>query len=119
MVKTRDHSDAIVVVSVLTNNAKRGQSLSYIRGYQEAIMWMLKQETNASNIVFLACPPATAFQTRIYNCYTQDLCDEEGIQFSNTLIKEENLCSDGYHLQFKYQHLMSKSVAAAVLDMEI
>ena len=119
MVKTRDHSDAIVVVSVLTNNAKKGQSLSYIRGYQEAIIWMLKQETNASNIVFLACPPATAFQTRIYNCYIQDLCDEEAIRFSNTLIKEENLCSDGYHLQFKYQHLMSKSVAAAVLDMEI
>ena len=119
MVKTRDHSDAIVVVSVLTNNAKKGQSLSYIRGYQEAIIWMLKQETNASNIVFLACPPATAFQTRIYNCYTQDLCDEESIRFSNTLIKEEHLWLDGYHLQFKYQHLMSKSVAAAVLDMEI
>ena len=119
MVKTRDHTDAIVVVSVLTNNARKGQSLSHIRGYQEAIIWMLKQETDAKNIVFLACPPATAFQTSIYNCYTQDLCDKEGIRFSNTLIKQDHLGSDGYHLQFKHQHLMSKSVAAAILDMEI
>ena len=119
LIKSKDHTDAIVVISVLTNNAKRKQSLSYIRGYQETISWMLKQETDAQNIVFVACPPAKAFETKIYNDSTRDLCDQEGVRFSQTLIREHHLGRDGYHLQMRYQHLMSETVAAAIIDVEV
>ena len=47
LVKTNDHTGAIVIINVLTNNARRQNSLSHVLDLQETIILMLKQETYA------------------------------------------------------------------------
>ena len=116
VIKERDHTDCIVLISVSTNNARRRQSTEYVRGIQQQITWMLSTETHPSNIIFLACPPAKCFLTTEYNQNTEALCKEMGVKFAKSLIKESHLNDeDGYHITPENQHFMAKTVAAAAL----
>ena len=116
MVKTCDHIEAIVIVNVHTNNLRRGHSLYNIRGYQETIIWMLKEETSPQNIIFVDSPVSKVFQTHSFNTQTLDLCKREQVGFSHcSLIKKPHLKEDGYHIQRGYQHLVAKTVAGAIL----
>ena len=117
MVKDLDHTDAIVIISVLTNNARRHHSLRYVHDLQEQIIWMLKTETSATNITFVECPPSTAFESSSYNKETFEVCTTEKIGFHHqTLVKKSHLATDGYHIMRGYQHLITKTIAAAILS---
>ena len=52
IMKTNNHENAIVIINVMTNNAKRRQSLSYVRDLQETIILMLKLETSLQVLNF-------------------------------------------------------------------
>ena len=114
-VKENNHTDSIVIISILTNNAKRRQVLSYVRRIQEEIILKLKTETDASNIIFLGCPPAQYFETKTYNQATQNLCGQQGVQFAKNLVLQKHLKNDGIHINSRDQHFMSRSVAEAAI----
>ena len=117
MVKNRDHADAIVIISVLTNDARNGKSLHYIHKLQEDIAWMLKAETSASNIIFVGCPPSTAFNTLSYNKETEKVCKQENVGFHpQNQVNKSHLATDGYHIMKGYQFLITKTIAAAILS---
>ena len=115
VIKEHDHTDCIVLINVLINNARRRQSTEYVSGIQQQITWMLSAETHPSNIIFLACPPAKCFPTTEYNKNTEALCKQEGMKFAESLIQESYLYDDGYHITLENQHFMAKTVAAAAL----
>ena len=117
-VRKNDHKNALVVINIMTNNARRKETLMSVRGYQEKIIAKLKTETSPKNIVFIACPPSTKFNTDCYNKSTEYLCKTSKVRFSKSLICIGHLNHDGYHVCFQYQHLMSKTVAAAILNVD-
>ena len=118
--ENRDHSDAIVVIATLTNNIRHNQSLSTIRGLQEEIITKLQRETDQSNIVFLACPPTrfpAHFDTYMFNCYTEVVCERYGVRFAESFVKKEHLYwKDGIHVDYSHQEIVAKSVAAAIIN---
>ena len=115
-----DHSDAIVVIATLTNNIRYHQSLATIRGLQEEVITKLKQQTDPSNIVFLACPPTrfpAHFDTYMFNCYTEVVCQRHGVRFAESFVREEHLYwKDGIHVDYRHQEVIAKSVAAAIIN---
>ena len=115
LVKTNNHTGAIVIINVMTNNARRRNKLSHVWDLQETLILMLKQETSSQNIVMVECPVATAFQTAHYNMQTMDLCKIHQANFQPTYIKMFHLRKDGYHVLDGYQHWVAKTVADAIL----
>ena len=102
----------------MTNNVRRGESLASVRALQEEIIWMLKSETAPQNIVFIESPPSLKFDTASYNASTQALCKRMNVRFSWTLIRKGHLNHDGYHVRFEHQHLMQRTLAAAILNVD-
>ena len=121
--KNHDHNDAIVVIATLTNNIRYNQSLTTIRGLQEQIIKELKRETDQNNIVFLACPPTRSpanFDTYMSNCYTEVVCEREGVRFAESLVKEEHLYwRDGIHVDYEHQDVVTRSAAAAIINSSV
>ena len=118
VVQTNDHTDALVIIAIMTNNARRKEPVMSVYRYQEEIIAMLKTETGLQNIVFVACPPSTKFNTYAYNKSTEYLCMNEQVRFAPSLISKGNLNNNGYHVRFEYQHLMSQTVAAAIMNVD-
>ena len=118
VVQTNDHTDALVIIAIMTNNARRKEPVMSVYNYQEEIIAMLKTETGLQNIVFVACPPSTKFNTYAYNKSTEYLCMNEQVRFARSLISKGNLNNDGYHVRFEYQHLMSQTIAAVVMNVD-
>ena len=118
VVQTNDHTDALVIIAIMTNNARRKEPVMSVYNYQEEIIAMLKTETGLQNIVFVACPPSTKFNTYAYNKSTEYLCMNEQVRFAPSLISKGNLNNDGYHVRFEYQHLMSQTIAAAIMNVD-
>ena len=118
-----DHNNAIVVIATLTNNIRYNQSLTTISRLQGQIIEELKKQTDQKNIVFLACPPTrfpAHFDTHMSNCYTEVVCEREGVRFSESLVKEQHLyLEDGIHVDYEHQDLITRSVAAAIINSSI
>ena len=121
--QNHDHNDAIVVIATLTNNIRYNQSLPTIRRLQEQIIKELKRETDQNNIVFLGCPPTrfpAHFDTYMSNCYTEVVCEREGVRFADSLVKEQHLYwRDGIHVAYEHQGVVTRSVAAAIINSSI
>ena len=77
----------------------------------------VKSETASQNIVFVEAPPSLKFDTASYNTSTQALCKRMNVRFSWTLIRKGHLNQDGYHVRFEHQHLMQRTLAAAILNV--
>ena len=118
LVQTNNHENAIVVINLMTNNARRRESPASVCGLQEEIIRMLESETAPQNIVFIESPPSLKFDTVTYNKSTEALCKRMNVQFSRTLICKGHLNRDGYHVRFEHQHLMQRTVAAAILNVD-
>ena len=117
IIQTNNHENALVVINLLTNNVRRGESQASVLALQEEIIWMLKSETAPENIVFIESPPSSKFDTTPYNTSTQALCKRMNVRFSWTLIRKGHLNQDGYHVRFEHQHLMQRTLAAAILNV--
>ena len=117
-VQEESHENTLVVINVGTNNIRRAESPASIQLLQEEIIWFLKHETAVSNIVFMEAPPSVNFNIDPYNRSTQALCRKMKVKFSKTLICKGHLADDGYHVRYEFQHIMLRSVAAAILDVD-
>ena len=118
LIQTNNHENALVVINIMTNNARRRESPASVCDIQEEIIWMLKSETAPQNIVFIESPPSIKFDIASYNQSTQALCKRMKVRFSKTLICKGHLNHDGFHIRFEHQHLMQKTVAAAILNVD-
>ena len=78
----------------------------------------LKQQTHPSNIVIMETPPSTKYPMYNFNKASHTLCQKEGIGFAHTLVTEQHLWKDQYHIQDDHRHFLAKSVAAAILAMD-
>ena len=78
----------------------------------------LKGQTHPSNIVIMETPPSTKYSMYNFNKASYFLCKNEGIGFAHTLVAEQHLWRDEYHIRDDHRHLLVKSVAAAILAME-
>ena len=78
----------------------------------------LKGQTLPSNIVIMETPPSTKYPMYNFNKASYTLCKSEGIGFARTLVAEQHLWKDEYHIHNDHRHLLVKSVAAAILDMD-
>ena len=78
----------------------------------------LKTQTHPSNIVVMETPPSTKYPMDNFNKASYTLCKNEGICFAPTLVDEQHLWTDEYHIHDGYRHLLVKSIAAAILDMD-
>ena len=117
IIQTNNHENAVVIINLMTNNVRRGESPASIRALQEEIIWMLKSETAPQNIIFVESPPSLKFDTASYNASTQSLCKRMNVRFSWTLIRKGHLNKDGYHVRYEHQHLMQRTLAAAILNV--
>ena len=122
-IKKHNHKDAIVVIATLTNNIRYNQSLPTIRRLQEQIIEELKRDTDQNNVVFLGCPPTrfpAHFDTYMSNCYTEVVCKCKGVRFADSLVKDQHLYwRDGIHVAYDYQEVVTRSVAAAIINSSI
>ena len=126
---TVDHTNAIVVINVGVNNVRWGKRTQWTHhgiedrhgqthhGYMKKIVDLLKEQTHSSNIIILQSAPSTKYSMENYNKASQDLSQREEIIFAPTLVNEQHLWNDGYHIHDTHRHLLVKSVAAAIVGM--
>ena len=110
-----------VIINVLTNDArqtqKRNQRSPYqTRRLQTEIIQHLLQHIPRQNITILESPPlldSPSSDIYHYNHASVLLARQLKIRFADTLVGEQHIWKDGYHLLRSSRHLLVKSVAAA------
>lgn len=118
VLKSTDHSNAVVIISVMTNNAEAYQSVSHSQSILRNIVDTLKLETSSQNIIILKSPPSRNFNIFQYNKAMYDLCQSAGVFLARTLVKQIHIKPDGLHILDQYKHLMVKSIAAAIKKVD-
>ena len=125
-----NHQDAIVIICLGVNNVRWDKGTGWTHygikdqrghvhhGYMKKIIDHLKGQTHPSNIVIMETPPSTKYSMYNFNKASYFLCKNEGIGFAHTLVAEQHLWRDEYHIRDDHRHLLVKSVAAAILAME-
>ena len=116
-VKKRDHTKSIVVISVMTNNAKAKQSVSHTQSLLKSVFDELKTQVSPQNIIFLESPPSLNFDIYPYNRAAYHTCHNSKIYFAPNLLTRSNIKPDGLHILARYKHLMVKSVSTAIKKM--
>ena len=117
-IQSTDHSNSVVIISVMTNNAKAFQSVSRSKSILNDIINNLKKEISVENIIVLESPPSLNFNIFPYNKAVFDLCQSEGVFFARNLVKRTHLKPDGLHILNHYKHLVIKSIAAAIKKVD-
>ena len=116
----------IIVINTLTNDARQtkhrhARSPQQTKNTQTTIISYLKTLVHAHNIVVLESPPLLDTPTSDifpYNFNSYLLTRQLGTRFSETLLGETHIYADGYHILRKSRHLLVKSVAAAIVNMQ-
>ena len=111
----RDHSDEIVVVNIGINDVRFGKGVGFThRIYLQKIIDYLKTQTHPQNIIIVESAPSTKYSMDAYNTASYHLCQKENVRFAPTLIREEHLWDDGYHIQDSHRYLLTRTTAAAI-----
>ena len=113
-VEQNDHSGTIVIISVLTNNAKARQPVTNAQFLMEKIFNTLSHQTSPGKIIFLESPPSLNFDIFPYNHAIFQSCQNIGVFFSFGLLEPSHMKRDGLHILPQFKHLMVKSVSCAV-----
>ena len=74
-----------------------------------------------SNVSIVEAPPlndAPESDIYPYNQASFDVAQQHGVHFARTLIGENHLWRDGYHIQDTHRHLLVKSIAAAAVEID-
>ena len=116
-VKKRNHAHSIVIISVMTNNAKAKQSVSHSQSLLQSVFDELKTQISPHNIIFLESPPSLNFDIYPYNRAAYHTCHNSQIYFAPNLLTRSNIKPDGLHILARYKHLMVKSVSTAIKKM--
>ena len=118
MVRAVEHDDnrnTIVIISTMTNNAKNHESFSKCRSLLKKAFDILQRQTCMKNVIFLESPPSHKFEIFFYNKMAHALCKDTGATFALNLVVYPHIKSDGLHIKAPFKHLMTKSVAAAIV----
>ena len=113
-----DNTNAIVIISTLTNNVKVKQTVGKTRLLLQRAINSLKAQTASENIIFLESPPSLRFDIFYHNQMAFQLCKDSKVRFAYNLLARDHIKLDGLHILPKYKHLMVKSVAAAISKRE-
>ena len=113
-VTKRDHAQSIVLISVMTNNAKAKQSVAHTQYLLNKIFDELKTQVSPHNIIFLEAIPSLNFDIYPYNRATYHTCRASQIYFAPNLITRSHIKPDGLHILAPFKHLKVKSVATAI-----
>ena len=114
----RDHTNSIIVLNVGTNDTRHGTPITNSMHTLTRIINKLKQQTSPQNIIILESSPSTTFDIHPFNHASFSLSRQMGVRFSPILVGEHHLYKDGLHVLRKYKHLMVKSAATAILDID-
>ena len=123
--ETTFQKDDIVVITTLTNDARntkhrQARNPTQTKQTQMKILNHLKQFISPHNIIILESPPLlTSPHSDIYNYNNNSflLSKQLGTRFAETLVGESQIYKDGYHILRSARHLLIKSVAAAVFNI--
>ena len=117
-IKSRDHSNAVVLISVLTNNAKAHQNIYQTKALLQEALELLKKQISQENIIFLESPPSLKFYIHPYNLAMFHVCRSNGVFFAPNLLQPIHIKPDGLHILNQFKHLMVKSVSAAIKKVD-
>ena len=117
---TFKHTDT-VIIHILTNDARQtkhrhARSTTTTTNIQKHIIQLLTAHLPSSQITFIEAPPLlTSSSSDIlpYNLSTRATALSLGAKFAETLVGEEHLWNDGFHINFRHRHLLTKTIAAA------
>ena len=111
-------TNAIVVIGIMTNEAKFSKPIRNTHSRLSRIITKLKTQTHPDNIVILEAVPSLPFNIFAYNNASWVLCRKMGVRFARTLVGEHHLWRDGVHVRHNCRHLLEKSVAAAIANVD-
>jgi len=118
-VRQRDHTNSIVIINIMTNDAKFGKDIYMTQDILRKIIQKLKTETYTENICVTESVPSLKFNIQPYNRMTHQLCKLENIGFAHTLVTASQIWrGDGIHILENFRHLLVKTSAAAILGVE-
>ena len=118
-VRQRSHKDSIVIINIMTNDAKFGRDIYETQHILRKIIQKLKTETDSQNICVTESAPSTKFNIEPYNKASQLLCKRENVGFTSTLVAKSHIIRDGIHIQHNFRHLLVKTSAAAILGVDL
>ena len=115
-----------VVIHIMTNDARQTKSRRRRTPYQTKILMTnilrhLLSFVPRSNVSIVEAPPlndAPESDIYPYNQASFDVAQQHGVHFARTLIGENHLWRDGYHIQDTHRHLLVKSIAAAAVEID-
>ena len=122
-----DHTNSIVIINVGTNDVRyrldpstHDHPLSKKDPHQmmDKIISHLKKETAPENIIILESIPSTKMDMKPYNDENYKLSKMRNIRYAFTLVRESHIWKgDKYHIHNAFRHVVSKSVAAAIMNV--
>ena len=126
-VKNRDHSNSMVIINIGTNDVRYRQdpltsdhplSLLNPHNTMAEIISILKKQTAPENIIILESIPSTKMNMETYNDENYKLSLIHNIRYAYTLVRKSHIWKkDKYHIHNAFRHLVSKSVAAAIMKV--
>ena len=125
----RNHEGEIVVVNIGINDVRFGKDVSWTHygvqgkrgmyfGYMQKIIDYLKTQTKPQNIIIVESAPSTKYPMHDYNKASYELCERANVRFAPTLIGEEHLWTDGYHICDNHRYLLTRTTAAAIKKVD-
>ena len=112
-----DLENSVVIIAVMTNNAKERQPVHHTHSLLQRILENLKKQTSSEKIIILESPPSLQFDVYPYNRASYQLCRSAGVFFALSQLERYHIKDDGLHIRDQYKHLMIKSVAAAIMKV--
>ena len=112
-----DLENSVVIIAVMTNNAKERQPVQHTHSLLQRILDNLKTQTSSEKIIVLESPPSLQFDVYPYNRASYQLCRSSGVYFALCQLERCHIKDDGLHIRDPYKHLMIKSVAAAIMKV--
>ena len=112
-----NHANSVVIIAVMTNNAKQCQPVERTHSILQRIVDSLKRQTSPENIIIIESPPSLQFDIYPYNRASYHLCCSSGVHFSLSQLETCHIKDDGLHIKNSYKHLMIKSVVAAIMKI--
>ena len=121
---TFKHTDT-VIIHILTNDARQtkhrnARTTTTTFSLQSNIIRLLRAHLPPSHITFIEAPPLLSSSTSDifpYNAATYDAAVSHGAKFAPTLVGEEHLWRDGFHINHRHRHFLLKTIAAAAVSI--
>ena len=125
MKRTTYKNNDKIIINIMTNDARntktrQRRSPQHTKQLQTDIIRHLSSFVPSGNITILESPPlldSPSSDIYHYNSNSFSLSQQMGVHFAGTLIGEQHLWRDGYHVLRNFRPLLVKSVAAAVVGV--